>query len=93
MRTIIEDIISKISKGFAFDAHFIIDTIIRDHSNDYLEFAVSHMAGSKVTEHVHSELAKVIASFEGTLIRRMDNRSISYNIRGNASDCTLWRRI
>jgi hypothetical protein len=93
MRNIIEDIISKVSIGLAFDAHFVIDTIIREHSDDYLLFAERHSANSRRAEYVHSELAKIIASFEGSLIERLDDRSWSYNIRGNASPCTLWRRV
>ena len=93
MHGIIEQIISDISVGLAFDAHYVIDTLIRNHSDEYLAFAAEHPARAKRTEYVHSELAKLIATFQGTLIERMESRSISYNIRGNATDCTLWKRI
>ena len=93
MRKLIQDAILRVPVGMAFDAHFIIDTIIRRCSDDYLRFAEAHPAGNKRTEYVHSQLSKVIADFEGSLIERLDARSFSYNIRGNSTDCTLWRRI
>jgi hypothetical protein len=93
MHEIINSIVSEIPVGVAFDAHFVIDTIIRKNSDDYLIFASSHTATSKTTQYIHSKLSKIIASFEGVLIERMEIRSHSYNIRGNASDCTLWQRI
>lgn len=93
MRNIIENIIKLIEKGKYFDSHFIIDTIIKDYSDDYLEFAANHPAKSKRTEYVHSELAKIISSFEGDLVKQHESQSYSYNIRGKASFCALWERI
>lgn len=93
MRTIIESLVSNISVGLAFDAHFIIDTLIREHSDSYLAFAETHPATNNRTEYMHSQLSKIIASFEGSLIERINCESLSYNIRGKASECKLWRRI
>lgn len=93
MEAIIKDIIRKIEKGNIFDSHFIIDTLIRDYSDDYLRFAAENLVSSKVTEYVHSEIAKIIASFRGTLVEQISDQSISYNIRGNISKCALWKKI
>ncbi len=93
MNSIVEHIILGIDKGNAFDSHFVIDTIIRDHSDDYLTFAANHLASSNITEYAHSEIAKIIATFRGILVKDLPNKSISYNIRGNASPCNLWERI
>ena len=93
MRQIVEAIIRSIGKGYMFDSHYVIDTIIRDHSDDYLRFAADNLASGKVTEYAHSEIAKLISSFEGSFVEQQENKSISYNIRGNASECTLWKRI
>lgn len=93
MNSIVENIIRGIEIGNAFDSHYVIDTIIKDHSDDYLTFVANHLASSNVTEYAHSEIAKVIASFRRILVRDLPNRSLSYNIRGNASLCTLWERI
>lgn len=93
MKNIIAQIINKIDKGFVFDSHYVIDTVIRDHSDDYLKFVSHNLATSKITEYAHSELAKIIASFRGNLVNILPYKSISYNIRGKASPCALWERI
>ena len=93
MNSIVEQIIRKINNGNAFDSHFVIDTIIREHSDEYLVFVTNHLASSKVTEYAHGELAKIIASFRGNLVENLPYKSTSYNIRGKASPCVLWRRI
>lgn len=93
MNSIVKEIIRKVDKGNAFDSHYVIDTIIRDHSDEYLTFVANNLASSKVTEYAHSQIAKVIASFSEELVRKFPNRSISYNIRGRASSCALWERI
>ncbi len=90
---IVGDIIGAVVGGNAFDSHFVIDTLIRDHSDAYLTFVAGHLASSNVTPYAHSEIAKVFASFEGTLVERLPFKSFSYNIRGKASPCTLWRKI
>ena len=93
MKLIIEEIVGTIEKGKVFDSHFIIDTLIREHSDDYLTFVANNLASSKVTEYAHSEIAKIIASFEGSLVQVMPYKSISYNIRRQASACALWKKI
>ena len=91
MESTVEKIIAGIDKGIYFDSHFIIDTVIRDFSDVYLTFAAGHQAKDKVTEYVHSEIAKTISSFDGTLVQRViEAESLSFNIRGNASKCALW---
>lgn len=95
MQDKVQEIISKINKGNYFDSHYVIDTLIRDYSDDYLRYAAGNVLDSDfgVTEHLHTKIAKIIASFEGTLLRRQSDYSHSYNIRGKASTCVLWERI
>jgi hypothetical protein len=93
MNTIVEQIIRTVGRGNAFDSHFVIDTIIREHSDEYLTFVANYLASSRVTEYAHSEIAKIIASFRGSLVRDLPYQSTSYNIRGKASSCALWERI
>lgn len=93
MKNIIESIVLEARKGVMFDSHFVIDKIIREHSDEYLRFASNHLANSGETEYLHSQLAKLISSFEGILVLQQDQKSHSYNIRGNASECALWLRI
>ena len=97
MNETIENILAGIDKGTYFDSHFVIDTVIRNHSDAYLTFAASHKAKGKVTEYVHSEIAKVISLFEDEdkgLVKRVERaESLSFNIRGNASKCALWVKV
>jgi len=93
MNSIVEQIIRRVDKGNAFDSHFVIDTIIRENSDEYLTFVANHLASSKVTEYAHSEIAKVIASFEGNYVQNLHLKSTSYNIHGKVSACALWKRI
>jgi len=93
MDSIVEQILHGVEKGNAFDSHFVIDTIIRDHSDDYLTFVANHLASSKITEYAHSEIAKIISSFKGSLVQDLPYKSISYNIRGKASPCALWQKV
>ena len=91
MKNAVEKILAGIDKGVYFDSHFVIDKVIRDFSDTYLTFAAENQARDKVTEYVHSEIAKTISSFDGTLVNRVaDVKSLSFNIRGNASKCALW---
>lgn len=92
MNSVVKGIIENIDKGTMFDSHFIIDTVILKHSDEYLRYAAGHTAKDKVTEYMHGCLAKEIASFKGTLVEQIDGDSLSYNIRGNASKCALWFR-
>jgi alanine racemase len=93
IKDIVKSIILEIRNGVMFDSHFVIDKIIREHSDDYLRFVSSHLASAEETEFAHSQLAKIISSFEGTLVEQQGAKSHSYNIRGNTSECALWLRI
>jgi len=93
MNKVIQTIVEGIDKGCFFDSHFIIDTIIRDFSDEYLKYAKGNAAKDKVTEYLHSCIAKEISHFKGTLVKQIEGDSLSYNIRGNASKCALWQRI
>jgi hypothetical protein len=83
-------IIEDIPQGVAFDAHYVIDTLIHDHSDDYLRFASTITAQTHFTPFMHSEIAKRIDRLDGTVLVRQPHKSYSYNIRWNASECTLW---
>jgi hypothetical protein len=76
-----------------FDSHFVIAKLIKEHSDEYMKFAGLKLAKAKVTEVNHSKLARLIRSFEGTLVQKQRNKSISYNIHGKASPSTLWKRV
>ena len=94
MNEAVEEIIRSVETGLYFDSHFVIDTLIRDYSDVYLAYAAANPATGKITEHLHGAIAKIIGTFDGTLVSRVhDSQSKSYNIRGRASTCVLWKRV
>jgi len=93
MDTSIETIIRGIPRNVAFDAHYVIDTLIRDYSDVYLNYATTMGAQDGITPTMHSQISRRISQLEGSLIANTDMQSWSYNIRGRASECKLWRRI
>jgi hypothetical protein len=67
MKNTIQTIIqSKIPKGSIFDAHSIIEYLIQCNSDTYLSFYQNNWK----TEFFHSEISKLIATFDGELIER-----------------------
>ena len=90
MDAAIREIVQGVPSGLAFDAHYVIDTLIRNYSDTYILFARTISAQSNVTPYLHSEISKKIDRLNGSIIDRQQNKSYSYNIRGNASDCVQW---
>ncbi len=88
----IRQIIETIPQGAFFDSHFVIDRMIKDCSDDYLNFC-GQFKGSNITLTAHQQIGHQIAKFEGQLVRRQQSQSWSTNIHGNGSPCALWTRI
>jgi len=86
LREAIGIIIRKIPKELMFDSHYIIATLIKNHSKVYLDFA-RHTSGS--ARDVHNKIAKNI---DRNLAKKTGN-SYSYNIHWKASKCALWKRL
>jgi len=91
MRNVIRKIIREIQKGTFFDSHYIIATLIKKHSDDYLDFA-RQTAGT--TRFVHGNIAKIIHTCNDLAQRAPDRKScaISYTIHDKANKCALWKR-
>lgn len=86
MKQVIKNIIeSKIPKGFIFDAHSIIDYLIQNETETYLSFYENKWK----TNYFHSEISKLIATFENTLIDRQGT-SWSRNIHNNFTENVCW---
>lgn len=91
MQEAIATILSSIRKGFIFDSHYIINCLIRFHSDEYLEFASGINADTGKTLAVHGLIGKEIAKFENkNTISRLKDMAWSENIHGNSSECTAW---
>ena len=93
MRNAILSVLEQIPSGCIFDNHFVINQIIKYHSDEYLSFAGGVNAQSERTLAVHGQIGIEIKRFEGNLIERIDGLSYSENIHGNASTCTCWKKI
>jgi hypothetical protein len=89
LQQIIQQIIGRVPRGMYFDSHFVIDTIIKEHSDDYLRYAAQSMPAG-TTPSVHSQIACIIRSFHPNLITQVGSESFSYNIHGKPSECQLW---
>ncbi len=94
MEQVIRKILDEVKSGCIFDSHFVIDQLIRQYSDEYLNFICSLDIANKKTSLVHSSISKEIAKFkkEG-LIKRLPNESWSKNIHGIASNCAAWLKI
>jgi len=89
MRNVIQSIIQdKISEGYIFDAHSIIEYIIQNQSDIYL---LSYQNGW-TTKFYHSEISKTIASFEGIIIKRV-GKCWSLNIHKKFTKNVCWKKL
>ena len=88
----IETILDGIPKSFMFDSHFIIDQLIKNHSDEYIKFVTQFANGANPTLTAHQMIGHEINSFKNDLVTRQE-QSWSVNIHGNASECALWQKI
>jgi len=84
----IDSIIGEISVGCIFDSHFVINQLIREHSDAYLEFAKG-FSGSSITSVMHGHIGQKIDKLSNA---EKHGKSWSENIHTNASECTCWRK-
>jgi len=93
MKNAIQKIIEKIPKGKIFDSHYVINQLIADYSDEYLIFASSVADSTRKTAIVHGLIAQEIKKLDSVEQVGEAGDFWSDNIRGNASECTGWRRI
>lgn len=92
MQLTVEKIVRDIPSGMVFDSHYVIDTLIKEHSDIYLSFAAQrYPAGQVTTANFHAQIAVVIRGL-ASLITQPNLKSWSYTIHGTASECELWQR-
>lgn len=84
----IRNIVQSIPKGCIFDSHFVINELIKKHSDEYLQFA-GHLGENLTTKNMHSQIAKEIAN---TYAVKIGEGAYSENIHGGATKCAYWRR-
>ena len=94
MRQTVEQIVRDIPSGKVFDSHYVIDTLIKNHSDVYLSFAAQKFPEGHVdTPNLHSQIARIIRGLKGELVTQPGLQSCSYTIHETASECELWKRM
>jgi hypothetical protein len=93
MKNAIREIIKNVPKGKIFDSHYVINRLISDYSDEYLAFASKIETQKNKTALVHGQIAQEIKKLSN-LVGPVGKTGefLSNNIRGNASECTGWRR-
>ena len=71
------------------DAHTVIEFLRTNHSEAYLSF---YHAEEPISSF-HSRISKLMDSYGGTLLQRLDFDSYSMNIHHKLSCCACWRKI
>jgi len=91
MKEIIKSIIIKeIPSGMIFDTHTIIEYLLQNDSDTYLE----NYEGKTSTELYHSYISQVISAIASEVgVKKLDEKSWSLNIRDNFSECACWKKV
>ncbi|MDR0289379.1 MAG: hypothetical protein LBI06_00400 [Treponema sp.] len=87
MKKIIESIIRRIPSGMIFDSHAIIEYILQNDSDAYLQ-----NFNGKTTELYHAYIGQIISEFVREELVENIGKSWSLNIHKTFSECTCWRK-
>jgi hypothetical protein len=79
-----------VPKGHIFDSHFVIDMLIKKHSDDYLRFAASFSGANLKTNIVHAQIALQIPQCNVTV--EPQGSAWSEQIHGEPGSCASWKR-
>lgn len=82
----ITKIIKPIPQKIMFDSHYVIDTLIKNYSDDYFAFIRRNPGKAR---DVHNKIAKII----GRCGARKVGDSFSYTIHWKVGKCALWEKI
>ena len=88
MKEIIKSIIGKIPSGMIFDTHTIIECLLQENSDAYL-----NNYNDTNTELYHSYISQVISDIEKEKLVERIGDSWSLNIRDNFSKCACWKKL
>ena len=84
MQNAIEEVISQLQTGWVFDAHFVINQLIKYHSDVYIHFA----GPDQTTAQMHGHISQIIDNLPNT--KQLGDNSCSENIHGKPSLCHYW---
>jgi len=89
----IRSVIDGIPSNHIFDSHFVINKLIKEHSDAYLNFASSVSASSRKTATVHGLMAQEITRFVDLgLVTKLDALSWSETIHRTDNECAAWMK-
>ncbi len=105
LRDSIKQIIKAIPSQCYFDSHFVIEELLKHHSDQYINHVSQFAGNSEPTKTAHAGVGqKIMNSIDGDnggdgLAERVKNpdgkgaNSWSTTIHGTGGRCALWRRI
>ena len=86
-------IINKIPQGCIFDSHYIIEQLIKNYSDAYINY-ISKFSNTPITTvTAHGNIGQEILKLNGSVINKLDNDSFSNNIHNKPSRCAAWQKI
>jgi hypothetical protein len=88
MRETIEAIIRSIPVGNIFDSHTIIDYLLQNYTDEYLQ-----NCNGRNVETYHSNIANIIAAIADDGLARRIGDSWSKNIHDKFSPCKCWEKL
>jgi hypothetical protein len=83
----IQTIITSIPAGRFFDTHMVIQALIQQYADDYIQAAASF--STLISFHGH--IGKSIRKLEGTLVEDM-GIAHSKNVKDGFTECECWKR-
>lgn len=84
MQSAIEQVISQLQTGWVFDAHFVINQLIKYHSDVYIHYA----SLNQTTAQMHGKISQIIDNLPNT--NQLGENSCSENIHSTPSLCHYW---
>jgi hypothetical protein len=87
MKKIIKSIIGRIPSGMIFDTHTIIEYLLQNDSDAYLQ----NYNGTS-TELYHGSIGQIIAEIEKEELVERIGESWSLNIHKTFNKCTCWKK-
>ncbi len=92
MEQALRAIIKKIPKGHVFDSHFVINQLIKFHSDTYFTFFRHYNPADGIAGIVHGHIAQTIRQLDD-LVVIVSDKAWSETIHGKGGRCACWKKI
>lgn len=91
LRNAILTIIDSIPSGEYFDSHYVIQNLIKNHSEEYLTFC-KHFWNTKIMTNIaHAQLGTQIMSVcKGLNMKKIDSKVISSYVHKSRNNCAIF---